>query len=244
MGKYFIVDIDGCITAGKAQAMDLSLLADLSVLIHNESLAFFLCTGRSAPYVEAITQLLSLTQACICENGAYIYSPLTDDIEYHPLISSELLKTLGKSRQLLLSEFKQLAKIELGKEICLSFNPIDSDVEALYHRIKRSLKSDSCLDVLTVQHSNSAVDITPKGVDKGSALRLLAQREGFDLANVIAIGDSEGDLPFMKLAGFSACPANASNACKQQADYISRYDSTLGVIDIIKYTLLDKSLPL
>ena len=238
MSKCFIVDIDGCITAGKGHSMDLSLLADLTTLIRTKRLNFFLCTGRSAPYAEAITQLLSLSQTCICENGAYLYHPKSDGIEYHPLITAEVLTALIKVRQRLLApEFKQVARFELGKEICLSFNPINGTVYPLYQTIKAHLEKECLLDVLSIQHSNSAVDITPKGIDKGSSLRLLAQDKGFSLDSVIAIGDSEGDLPFMKLAGFSACPSNASNACKLQAAYISRFNSTAGVIDIIKSNL-------
>jgi HAD superfamily hydrolase (TIGR01484 family) len=234
--KCFVVDIDGCITTGKSYAMDLSSLSDLSSLIHQESLDFFLCSGRSAPYVEAITQLLSLTQLCICENGAYLYSPELDEVEYHPLVTSELLVILNTLKQQLLSKSAKLpAKFELGKEVCLSLNPVAGNVSELYRRVKKIFKEASLFDILTIQHSNSAVDITPKGVDKGSALSLLAQKEGFSLENVIAIGDSEGDLPFMTLAGISACPANASHACKQQADFISQYSTTNGVIDIIKY---------
>ena len=41
---------------------------------------------------------------------------------------------------------------------------------------------------------NGWLDFTNKGVDKGSALRLLAAKEQFFLDEVLAFGDSENDM--------------------------------------------------
>ena len=227
-----VFDIDGCITSGKGCVTSSLLLAALSDEVLRKEKIYTLCTGRSAPYVEAIAQVIGIDQWCVCENGAYLYHPKTDEVIYNPLIKSEALAALLLLNQLFRQEqYRNVCKIELGKEVCISLNPLNISVEALFEMVAK----ESDPNLLYVNHSASAVDITPKGVDKGTGLKLLAQIVGFNLSDVLAVGDSSGDLPFMKLSGKTACPANASDAVKMIADYISPYPTTAGVVDILRH---------
>jgi len=229
--KHFAIDIDGCITKGKGSFADTEDFSNLQHYITDNNLSVFLCTGRSAPYVEAMAQLLHVNQWCICENGAYLYQPMTDEVEYNPLITDRTLQAITECKNLLNSpKYKAISKIELGKEICISLNPTKGSIEELYSLLKNEIDTD----LLYINHSTTAVDITPKGVNKGTALEFLCKKDGYDLDNIVAIGDTLGDLPFMQLAGTKACPANAKKSVKRICNYISKYDSTLGVLDILK----------
>ena len=56
---------------------------------------------------------------------------------------------------------------EPGKEICISLNPPNQmSIEDLNKEAKRKLKR--YLEFLEITHSSSAVDITPKGINKAS----------------------------------------------------------------------------
>ena len=55
------------------------------------------------------------------------------------------------------------------------------------------------------------------------------------LLRLVNIGDSSGDLPFMNISGFKACPQNASSSVKEISDYISPLDTSDAVLDIIKH---------
>jgi len=57
------------------------------------------------------------------------------------------------------------------------------------------------------------------------------------LANVAGVGDSDGDLPFLRIVGFSAAPANASEHVKSLVDYGSSWADGRGVADIIKHCI-------
>lgn len=230
--KHFAIDIDGCITNGKGNFASAQQLYLIQEYIQSNNLSAFLCTGRSAPYVEAIAQMLHINQWCICENGAYLYQPITDEIRYNPLIQSETLQALNQFKELLnTDEYKSLCKPEVGKEICISLNPIKGSIEELYENLLE--KIDTTL--LYMNHSTTAVDITPKGVDKGSALNFLCETEKFELSEIVSIGDSSGDLPFMKISGFKACPQNASQSVKGICDHVSAFDTTKGVLEILQH---------
>lgn len=231
-------DIDGCITNGKGEYTNINTLSLVQKSIKKNNLSLFLCTGRSAPYVEAMSQILNISQWCICENGAYLYHPMEDEIRYNPLITNSTTKSLDDLKNLLNSkEYAQICRSEVGKEICISLNPMKGSIEELYAKLIEVIDTS----LLYINHSTTAVDITPKGVDKGSCLKYLCDIESLNINNILSIGDSSGDLPFMKLTGFKACPANASKSVKEISDYISSYSATEGILDIFSRSYLNKS---
>ena len=53
---------------------------------------------------------------------------------------------------------------------------------------------------------------------KGHGLELLARRHGFDLAHVVAVGDSENDVSMFTMAGLAVAVASASDVAAEAAD--------------------------
>ncbi len=62
------------------------------------------------------------------------------------------------------------------------------------------------------------LDFTNKGVDKGSALRYLAEAEGFGLDEVLCFGDSGNDMGMLRAAGLSYAMDTAKDEVKACAD--------------------------
>ena len=58
--------------------------------------------------------------------------------------------------------------------------------------------------------------------DKAAALREFAQLASLDLSEICFIGDDINDLSAMKIAGFSAAPANAVADVLAQVDFVGR----------------------
>jgi hypothetical protein len=54
-------------------------------------------------------------------------------------------------------------------------------------------------------------------------------------AGVLGVGDSDVDLPFLALAGYSAAPANANPAVKEIVQYVAPRPTADGVRDILAY---------
>lgn len=72
---------------------------------------------------------------------------------------------------------------------------------------------------LTLSHSLSPVmpdtsflNVTPEGVDKGAAVRAVAEEYGVPLERVMMVGDGANDVPVMRLVGFPVAMGNAEPA--------------------------------
>lgn len=65
------------------------------------------------------------------------------------------------------------------------------------------------------------VEATAPGVDKGSGLRRLCNLLGVDIRRVMAIGDSDNDIPMLEAAGFAVAMGNAGEHVKAVADWVA-----------------------
>lgn len=77
---------------------------------------------------------------------------------------------------------------------------------------------------LGIQHCFVGID------DKQHCLETLVEKRGFRLAEVAYVGDDVNDLDCLKIAGFSACPADAVAAVRQQVQHISSYAGGMGAV--------------
>ncbi len=79
------------------------------------------------------------------------------------------------------------------------------------------------------------------GVDKGVAMRFIADSYGIDLKDVAAIGDSEIDVPMIQAAGLGVAVANASEETKAAADMVCGSNDDAGVADVIEIILREET---
>jgi hydroxymethylpyrimidine pyrophosphatase-like HAD family hydrolase len=92
-------------------------------------------------------------------------------------------------------------------------------------------------DDFVVTPASLALNIHPAGIDKGTGLRWLAQVTGLDLIDMGGVGDSAGDIDFLRLVGYPAAPANAIVEVKGMAGYVSAQPFAAGLQDILDYWL-------
>ena len=89
--------------------------------------------------------------------------------------------------------------------------------------------------------SSNAIDILIKGVNKGSGLLWLCEQDDNSITpeNTLVIGDSFNDVPAMEIAGYIACPANATitKYVRCKGGYVSPYQLVIGVVDAIEHFL-------
>jgi len=74
--------------------------------------------------------------------------------------------------------------------------------------------------------------------DKAAALRDFAAATGLELAAVCFMGDDINDLAAMKIAGFSAAPANAAREVLAHADFIAKSAGGNGAVRELMDALL------
>jgi hypothetical protein len=82
------------------------------------------------------------------------------------------------------------------------------------------------------------VEMLDPRVDKGAALRIVAERLGVPLERVMAIGDSYNDLPLLRAAGFAVAMGSAPAELKAEADAVVGDVAADGVAEAIERYVL------
>ena len=81
------------------------------------------------------------------------------------------------------------------------------------------------------------VSVTREGVSKGSAVKLLAEMQGVPLRNVMAVGDSEGDLPMLDAVGHPFVMPNAPIALRDRFPSLEKSVEECGVVEALERAL-------
>lgn len=239
--KLLVLDIDGVLSHGEAQAFDLSLLGRLRELNQqaktNPSIpAVTLNTGRPSPYVEALMQAMDGWQPALFENGAGLYFPQNYSFKITPLFTSSIKTQLNTLIALLDKEIVQTGKAywQPGKTVCYTlFSHGNYTITELADDVKAFAESIS--EELAVVIAGQALNIYPRMITKGTGIEWLAEVTGIALSEMAGVGDSDGDIDFLRLLAFRAAPSNATTNVKSIVDYVSSYPTTAGLHDILDY---------
>ncbi|PLX20445.1 hypothetical protein C0584_05915 [Candidatus Parcubacteria bacterium] len=240
-----VCDIEGCLTINKKQPIDTGILTKVHAYCElarvGETAPLVLCTGRPQPYAEAIIQTLDAffpLFPSVVENGCFLYFPVDDIVLPNPAIIGRE-KEFRNIRTLLDQTIvaNHQAKVEPGKEFCISLNPLGGLNPSELQKIIEKTLPDNLKQMIFIVHSSSAVDITPVGVDKASGLKFLSEKTGIKPEKMLGIGDTAGDFPMLSLVGHPACPANASDdviqLVKDRSGYVASTPNTAGVWEIL-----------
>ncbi len=237
-------DIDGCLNDGKHIGFDLAGLGIIRTQIKHlaaRGIALSLCTGRPQPYAEAMAQALDLRTPFICEYGAMVFDPVTDEAIslLHPKERAEI----DRLRQHLLTLVGDGNKhvLEPGKDFALSITGpgiVGAENAAIEAQMQAYRAQCDGFDVAWT-YSISAIDISPKGISKQTGAAYLLERFSIDQSAAFAIGDSVGDIPVLSFVGQPMCPANAALEVKKICGMIAASATTQGVAEILE-SILDR----
>ncbi len=103
----------------------------------------------------------------------------------------------------------------LAEKICVLCMPDKRD--ALFKKLSSLLG-----DRYDVTYSATVlVEISPKGDDKGAALRFVAAYYNIPLEKTVAVGDNNNDLPMIMAAGVGVCVGDGDKYLKEKAKIIA-----------------------
>lgn len=105
-------------------------------------------------------------------------------------------------------------------------------------RLRNDLKDIPDIDITSSNYFN--LEIGPKGVTKGTAVRELAESEGILQEEVIAMGDNLNDLPMIEYAGAGVAMENGDPRVKEKADFITKSNDNYGVAYAIEKFVFGK----
>lgn len=78
------------------------------------------------------------------------------------------------------------------------------------------------------------LEVVPKGMSKGEAVRMLCRMMDVDIRNAVAVGDAANDLSMIEAAGIGVAMANGTDEVKSIADYITELDNNHdGIAEVV-----------
>ncbi|MDH2906612.1 MAG: phosphoglycolate phosphatase [Candidatus Nitrosotalea sp.] len=202
--KIFAIDIDGTITDNKGGRVDLDALGALRYLVKLGHKVIYV-TGRSSIEAYVLSVFGGTTRIAVGENGGIITSGPNE----HKLIGN---------KQKCLDAFEFL-KTKIPEAVEKPVFPRLTEVVLERNfdvNVGKKFFADNDLDV-TLTDSQYAYHINSKGVDKANGFLEVMNMFSAKKEDIIAIGDSETDVPLFKLAGTSVALGNAPKDVQSQA---------------------------
>lgn len=90
-------------------------------------------------------------------------------------------------------------------------------------------------DIMSIYRSEPFfIEIMPKGVDKASSIDRMLRSVGLKRENTICCGDGFNDATMIEYAGVGVAMANAQEAVKEKADYITGSNEEDGIVEVIE----------
>ena len=174
---------------------------------------------RSIP-MDLITESFALCRAHHVHIQAYTGSKVVSESDNHHIRKYLSIQKLGF---LLVDDIRTSGIGSSPKLLCLDYD--DPERLTAFRHVFESEMSEK----LDCFNSNpNLLEIVPKGVNKGAALRMVADHYGVPVENTISAGDAENDLPMIIAAGIGCAMMNGSESLKQAADYVTTRDNNHG----------------
>jgi len=218
--KTFAVDIDGTITLNGKGSIHLEALARLRSL-KDEGHNVILVTGRSSVEGYLLSIFGGLTHMAVGENGGCI--TFGDKIQHKMLGNKgECVHALATIQSRLDIEIKEKPVFPRMTEVVLERTFQIEEAQKIVDREN--------LNVI-LSDSGYGYHINSKGVNKGSGFLEAIKILDVDLNDVIAIGDSETDIPLFKIVENSIAVSNSTENLKKIAKIVTTKKSGEGVLE-------------
>ena len=79
------------------------------------------------------------------------------------------------------------------------------------------------------------LEVVPKGMSKGEAVKMLCAKLGVEIENAVAAGDAANDLSMIEAAGIGVAMANGTAQVKAAADYVTTHDNNHdGIAEVVE----------
>ena len=220
--KVFAVDIDGTLTENGGGMVHLAALAKLRYL---EKMGYkvIYVTGRSSIEAYVLAVFGGTTRIAIGENGGVI----TTAPQEHRLLAS---------KEKCMQGYEVLRKTLSGVKIKPVFPRMTEVVLLRTFDLKEGQRIlDECSLPLYLSDSKYAFHINERGINKAYGLKEALSVLKLDPDQVVAIGDSETDVPMYDICGFSIALNHADESVKAQADHVVAGREGAGLVEAIDF---------
>lgn len=251
--KIIIFDIDGTLYDNKNKCLYESSIECIKTL-YEKGHELVIASGRSFPMISNIDKIKKYINTYILINGQII---LRNGIEiYKEAIELNKLKKLLEDFNeydipygCISSSLERLSKINEDvnhayTSFCLKEPVVDEDyyLKDDIYQIWCFGDNDKIKDFI-IQHPDydfmpwggTGYDVVPKGRNKARTIKKLIEILGYEMKDVIALGDGYNDISMINTVGFGIAMGNACDELKEVADYITDDIDKDGVYKVFKY---------
>lgn len=257
--KLVASDIDGTLI-DESEKIPLRLIETVKKC-RERGIGFALVTGRTRELAADIVKALGISVPYVVANGACIFRgetciysrgfqvlPILDilkeaDREGLTVTVSDEYRERAvrqtdyvKGHQALGGRFQTYISLEdtdWEKERFQKIMIMDENRTGKIARYQQLMKRYS-RDYWVTTYSDMAVELGPKGCNKATGLKALAEILGIAMEEVMACGDFLNDIEMIQEASIGVAVANAAPELKEKSDYVTKEQYCYGVIEAIE----------
>jgi len=259
------VDIDGTLLNSLGELTEETRKAIKSGI--EGGLIFTISTGRPLQGAEYLNEVLNLDLPYITYNGAMVIMGKSKEILYEQNLSSEdanRIIDLGEKygttiiiwadNKLFVTELNE--RVQKYKKISKVEPIVTGDLHKLIKAgVTKILWYDEIVKIESFQseigkYLNDSVnfytsrpmflEFVDKKASKAIAMEKLGEHFGIKRSEMIAVGDGYNDLSMIEYAGLGVAMANAKDAIKEKADFITLSNDEDGVAHVINMFILNQ----
>ncbi len=252
------IDVDGTLLNRRWEITD-----DVESAINNASaqgIHVALVSGLNRMGLLRVINRLELGQPYISSGGAYIADHSNGQVISHsPVPREEATVVVGLARTKsvgIFFESQDCIYAEAGLDVIERIKPLNDTNVVVVDDILQAVPNDPTKvtlvgdrDVLLsieyeIRRRNQSVyltystpiymEVTQSGVNKGTALKRLAEHLHISLERVVAIGDANNDISMFDVAGLAVAMGNAPTDVKEAADLIAPTNDESGVAWVLR----------
>jgi len=224
-------DVDGTLTPDRRNvAVCLEVIGELRRL-EERGVRVVLVSSNALPVLVGLSRYMGLSGLAIGETGALVYLGGNKIVHLTNYSAREAsIDVLGKYGDLVESSWQNDFRVhDYALKIRESY--LGKALE-VYSLVKEYVEGK--YSYLRVGYSGYAIHLTPRDIDKGKALKYLANRLGIDVSEIVCVGDSVMDEDFIGVCGLGAAVSNADEELKNKAHVVLTKPSCYGVVELIK----------
>jgi len=241
-----IFDLDGTAIPNKNEGMP-SQKVIRAVAKAQKIVKVSAATGRPISNCRHILKALNITSPCVVAGGTQIINPQTEETLWKKELSKEQVKKIidicsPYNYQIYISDEKESSpasekRIKRAEQIVYIMAVTTKDTPVIMgqlHKIPHIISHE----VISWTQGHFDIHITHGGATKKHALEELLKIENIGKEHVMAVGDSNNDLPLFQIAGYKVAMGNATDKLKKEADYVTAHVDEDGLAEAIEKFIL------
>ena len=181
-----------------------------------------LVTGRRLEDLERVFPEVTIFDLVVAENGPVLSRPRSGEIR---LLAQPPAPTFVDALRR-----RGVDPLAIGHVVVATVQPNDTLVAEVIAELG--------LDLQVILNKGSVM-VLPRSVDKATGLAQALNEMSLSPETVVGVGDAENDITFLSMCGRGIAVANALDAVKQRADYVTQGRSSAGVREIINQLVTD-----